>query len=281
MTLGERIAALRNEKNMSQGDLAEKLDVSRQSVSKWETNGSVPELDKLVKLSRVFGITLDELVKGEVPSTPGPQPILRKESSSTKKIIGVILLCFGLAATLVLMMLGAGLFSLFFTSPFLCCGILCLTVKKHLGLWCAWAVYACADVYLRFATGITWSVILHTFRWTWEMNYARLAIGWLLFVVLMLLSISTLWSFRRVTIPLDRKRLITCGCGWLLWVALDLSWRGTVKAVFDMRENNRLSARAMAVCLQLGGGVKQYLSLALLLALLIWTISFLRQKKNA
>ena len=62
MTLGERIYKLRTEKEMSQGDLADALVVSRQSISKWETNGSVPELDKLIKLSEIFGVSLDELI---------------------------------------------------------------------------------------------------------------------------------------------------------------------------------------------------------------------------
>ena len=62
MSLGERIYKLRTEKNLSQGELADALEVSRQSISKWETNGSVPELDKLVKLSEVFGVSLDELI---------------------------------------------------------------------------------------------------------------------------------------------------------------------------------------------------------------------------
>ena len=65
MNLGQTIYRLRMEKNMSQGDLADALGVSRQSVSKWETNSSVPELDKLIKLSKIFEISLDALVKGE------------------------------------------------------------------------------------------------------------------------------------------------------------------------------------------------------------------------
>ena len=48
MTLGQRIYQLRTKMHLSQGDLADKLEVSRQSVSKWETDASVPELDKLV-----------------------------------------------------------------------------------------------------------------------------------------------------------------------------------------------------------------------------------------
>ena len=65
MTLGENIVRLRTQKNWSQGDLADALDISRQSVSKWETDASIPELDKLLKLSELFGVTLDELVRGE------------------------------------------------------------------------------------------------------------------------------------------------------------------------------------------------------------------------
>lgn len=68
MTLGERLVRLRNQKGLSQDALAEALGVSRQSVSKWETDASVPELDKLVKLSSLFGVSLDELVQGEVSS---------------------------------------------------------------------------------------------------------------------------------------------------------------------------------------------------------------------
>ena len=70
MTLGENIVRLRTQKNWSQGDLADALEISRQSVSKWETDASIPELDKLLKLSELFGVTLDELVRGEdVPKT--------------------------------------------------------------------------------------------------------------------------------------------------------------------------------------------------------------------
>ena len=61
MSLGETIHRLRTEQNLSQDGLADALGVSRQSISKWETNRSVPDLDKLVKLSGVFGVTLDEL----------------------------------------------------------------------------------------------------------------------------------------------------------------------------------------------------------------------------
>ena len=76
MTLGERIIKLRNLKGISQDTLAIALGVSRQSVSKWETDASVPELDKLIKLSEYFEISLDELIKGEThTSEPIPSAL--------------------------------------------------------------------------------------------------------------------------------------------------------------------------------------------------------------
>ena len=74
MSLGTNISRLREEHHLSQGDLAEALDVSRQSVSKWETDASVPDLDKLVKLSQVFGVSLDQLVTGAAPSAEEVPP---------------------------------------------------------------------------------------------------------------------------------------------------------------------------------------------------------------
>ena len=79
MTLGQNIARLRAQKNLSQGDLADALEVSRQSVSKWETDASIPELDKLLRLAELFGVTLDELVKDV-----DVQEVREKNASSEK-----------------------------------------------------------------------------------------------------------------------------------------------------------------------------------------------------
>ena len=73
MTLGERIRNLRMKQNLSQEDLADALSVSRQSVSKWETDASVPDLEKLLKLSDLFGVSLDTLVRGETTTQPVPE----------------------------------------------------------------------------------------------------------------------------------------------------------------------------------------------------------------
>lgn len=65
MNLGDRIKKLRKENNLSQEQLAQKLNVSRQAISKWESNGAYPDIDNLVLLRNIFKITLDELVIGE------------------------------------------------------------------------------------------------------------------------------------------------------------------------------------------------------------------------
>jgi transcriptional regulator with XRE-family HTH domain len=64
MTIGDRLLKLRRERNLSQEDLANELDVSRQTISKWETNQSTPDFDKIVPLCNFFGITTDELLTG-------------------------------------------------------------------------------------------------------------------------------------------------------------------------------------------------------------------------
>jgi len=68
MTLGQRIQAGRNALELSQEGLGERLGVSRQAVSKWEADAAVPDTDKLIALSRLFGVTLNELLQVEPPA---------------------------------------------------------------------------------------------------------------------------------------------------------------------------------------------------------------------
>lgn len=62
ITLGQRIAAQRKKLGISQEALAEKLEVSRQAVSKWESDGAIPEIDKLIALCRIFDVTIGWLL---------------------------------------------------------------------------------------------------------------------------------------------------------------------------------------------------------------------------
>lgn len=62
MNFAEKLTALRKSKELTQEQLAEKLNVSRQSVSKWENGQVIPEAEKLIELSRAFDVTLDYLL---------------------------------------------------------------------------------------------------------------------------------------------------------------------------------------------------------------------------
>ena len=144
MTLGEKIASLRNSHKMSQGDLAEMLNVSRQSVSKWETGASVPELDKLIMMSNLFHISLDELVKGdsafeEVPKeTIEPQKtcIVQEKQRNTQHTIGFILLAAGLLGSIMGFVFQETL--LLLSLCLIIYEIICLTIKKHTVIACGW-----------------------------------------------------------------------------------------------------------------------------------------------
>ena len=65
MSLGQRLMELRKEKHLSQEEVADQLNVTRQSVSKWETDQSTPDFDKILPICELFGITTEELITGE------------------------------------------------------------------------------------------------------------------------------------------------------------------------------------------------------------------------
>lgn len=66
MNLGEKLFELRKAKKLTQDEVAEKLNVTRQTVSKWETNQSTPDFDKIVPISELFEIGVEELLTGKV-----------------------------------------------------------------------------------------------------------------------------------------------------------------------------------------------------------------------
>ena len=93
MFFASNLQKLRKEKNMSQEALAEKLDVTRQSVSKWESGGSYPEMDKLISICKIFNVDMDTLVNGDVSNTEGKEinittkDLLDKFNTLMKKIV--------------------------------------------------------------------------------------------------------------------------------------------------------------------------------------------------
>lgn len=221
MTLGEKIYALRTAGGMSQTDLAEALEVSRQSISKWETDASVPELEKLIKLSEIFEVSLDALVLGKEAVKPQPVPKLQPQApSATRKIAGTVLLCFGAVVWLLLSLLGDFFSGLLFSSPFVLSGLILLCKRRLPGLWCAWVVYLCVDVYLQYATGISMHYAFSPLSYLYS-TYAHLIVARLLVASFWGITFATCWCYRKDPMENSGRNLFyTIG----LWVLFGASY---------------------------------------------------------
>ena len=85
MSLGQRLLELRKKKNLSQEEVAEKLDVSRQTISKWETDQSTPDFDKIIPLCELYAISSEELLKGKKDNIKEETEISVNNSDFKKK----------------------------------------------------------------------------------------------------------------------------------------------------------------------------------------------------
>lgn len=141
MELAKNIYRYRTGKNMSQGDLADALNVSRQSVSKWETGTAVPELEKLLKMSALFDVTLDELVGRSTSALPDKNMKNSLSAVPARKIAGTVLLCCAFLTFLVIAAAEKAATGLLWAIPFTLCGITCFVFQRHVGVWCVWALY--------------------------------------------------------------------------------------------------------------------------------------------
>ncbi len=96
MTFGEKLQRLRKDQRMSQEELASKIAVSRQAVSKWELNETMPDIDNIIQLSKIFGISIDYLLNDEIniveeiPIVKEAKKKLKKEYNSYWGIVSVI-----------------------------------------------------------------------------------------------------------------------------------------------------------------------------------------------
>ena len=90
MTVGEKICKCRKALGMSQGELGEMLHVSRQTVSLWEKNQTVPTIDNLIRLKEIFNISIDELLSGEEKNKP------QKNTSSLDSICAALAYAMGI-----------------------------------------------------------------------------------------------------------------------------------------------------------------------------------------
>ena len=184
MTLGKQILNLRNEHHLSQADLAEKIGVSRQSISKWETGASIPDLNKLIVLSDIFSVSLDVLVKNQEPVekegaqekgfTPQEMPV----KYPPRKIVGYILLGVGLLS--VVLGLTVNILLSFLGGYLLLCSIICLTFKNYPGLVIGWGIFS-----------LVYGFIPIAFNYTEETMKSYLILSWCVISFFLLLVFFT------------------------------------------------------------------------------------------
>ncbi len=97
MSLGQKLLELRKKKNLSQEEVAEKLEVSRQTISKWETDQSTPDFDKIIPLCELYAISTEELLRGkkevkkEMPIIDSTNQIINKKKRALGISSGILL----------------------------------------------------------------------------------------------------------------------------------------------------------------------------------------------
>jgi len=144
-TIGQRISELRKSSSFSQEYVAEKLNVSRQAVSKWEQDLSAPDTYNLIALAELFDVSVEYLATGKSresasPTSPPPSAPTPKSGITVRQILGLIFVAVGLLAGILGILLEEILIviAIFVTVI----GVLCIAVKKHFGIFLAWTLLA-------------------------------------------------------------------------------------------------------------------------------------------
>ncbi|QUO37626.1 helix-turn-helix transcriptional regulator [Dysosmobacter sp. Marseille-Q4140] len=130
MTFGEKLQALRQSAGMSQDALAERLDVSRQAVSRWERDETMPETDKVVVLADIFGVTTDYLLRPQAAEQPSAEEHPPRSSPTQAQrdtisrlgylvktkgyLLGWVLIAWGALDLLALALMGLGVLNFIF-----------------------------------------------------------------------------------------------------------------------------------------------------------------------
>ena len=143
-TIGQRINELRKSNSFSQEYVAEKLNVSRQAVSKWEQDLSAPDTYNLIALAELFGVSVEFLATGKlrdpIEPTLNPPPPPPRSGITVRQILGLILVALGLLAAILGFVLEDAELLLIMALYVTVTGILCIAVKKHFGLTLAWVL---------------------------------------------------------------------------------------------------------------------------------------------
>lgn len=283
MNIGEKIYALRREKNLSQGDLADMLEVSRQSVSKWENNTAVPDLQKIIKLSEIFEISVDELIKGEKAQAQTQtqiqtEYIVKHERMEGRKIAGIILTCMSFLLTVLFLPAG-----IIYASPLIICAIICFVCKKDIALKCIWVVYLLADIFFRFATGTRPWNILSIFKWPDNLTSQKIAavISFAVMLVIIIATVIVLAKRPVEDIAKAKKNTVKYWCIWggVKVISKILGYLINLWVRTEIEQNASIVAASNSF-LQIPNTVLEIAALILFVLAVTNTIRFIKALKN-
>lgn len=212
MTFGERLYQLRKEKNLSQEELAEQLNVSRQSVSRWENGSAAPDFEKTVRLSEIFEVTTDYLIKGGDASQTAPDEKTVKTEASLpawRKVIAAVLFLLGGISVLYGLFFGGWLdYYIFVSLPLLILGALFLFSKKRLSLRVLWTVYLSVTNLLYVSFSWHWSTAFLIFRRPEPAFQRYIYSGWALLLLMLIMVLYTARSLRKNFIFKPKRHLL-------------------------------------------------------------------------
>lgn len=205
MVLNEQIYNNRKRLGLSQDELAQKLDVSRQSVSKWENGTATPDLDKIIKLAEIFGMSVDELVKDGDPPT---SPTVVTATVPIRKIFGCIFFALALWSVIYGFIYGFHLdYFACISLPLTVCGFICFYFTKHVILFCTWTIYAAAELLINSSTATNWRNILNITFYKTNNNIHIFLASLSEFIVFIALTCLSVLIFSRSAVD-DRKKCI-------------------------------------------------------------------------
>ncbi len=199
---GERIYELRNKNNMSQGDLADKLEVSRQTVSKWENSMCKPEADKLIQLSEIFNVSIDYILKGEQTQADPVYVYVKDTDGQTKnneqivkKYVGIVLaIVFSILSLLSILFRGGFLTLIPVTVVIL--GVLLAKNVKHPYLITFWIAFIAVVAILPFVSSVAFFNIFDPIIYTevYTEHFLLIYVQWLVFALLIFLTVRAMKS---------------------------------------------------------------------------------------
>lgn len=194
---GERIYELRNKNNMSQGDLADRLEVSRQTVSKWENSMCKPEADKLIQLSEIFNVSIDYILKGEqTPSDPvyvyvkDTDGETKNNEQVVRKYVGIVLAIVFAVLSLLSVLFRGGVLTVIPATVMLL-GILLAKNVKHPYLITFWVAFVIVVAFLPFISSVPFFNIFNPIIYTegYTEHFLLVYGQWLLFALLIFFTV--------------------------------------------------------------------------------------------